>query len=300
MALARALVDRPAVLLLDEPLGALDLKLREQMQIELKQIQRASGITFVLVTHDQDEALTLADRVVVFSDGRVEQAGPAREVYERPATAFVAGFVGTSNVLGSDTVRGDRAGRWSVRPEKIAIGPADAPAPPDRTSVTGVVDELVYTGPTTRCVVALEGGGRLTVLLLNGAGERAVPERGQPVRLSWRPEHEVRLHDPSPGDPAPVRRLRRTTWEHGPRPRRTGRRRRPRCSPPAAVAAGERRRRQRRRPRRPRPRPTRAPSAPARGSCRCWPGPATPRTAPPARTSTGSPPSSSRPAARSR
>jgi putative spermidine/putrescine transport system ATP-binding protein len=205
VALARALVDRPAVLLLDEPLGALDLKLREQMQIELKQIQRASGITFVLVTHDQDEALTLADRVVVFSGGRVEQAGPAREVYERPATAFVAGFVGTSNVLGSDTVGGDRAGSWSVRPEKIAIGPADAPAPPDRTSTTGVVDELVYTGPTTRCVVALEGGGRLTVLVLNGAGEHGVPERGQHVRLSWRPEHEIRLHDPSPGDPAPVR-----------------------------------------------------------------------------------------------
>jgi len=200
VALARALVDRPAVLLLDEPLGALDLKLREQMQVELKQIQRASGITFVLVTHDQDEALTLADRVVVFSRGRVEQAGPAHEVYERPATAFVAGFVGTSNLLGPDLV--GRAGSWSVRPEKITVGPADVSVPAVRTSTTGVVEELVYTGPTTRCVVALEGGGRLTALLLNGAGERAVPERGHRVRLSWRPEHEIRLHDPSSGDPS--------------------------------------------------------------------------------------------------
>jgi len=173
------------------------------MQVELKQIQRASGITFVLVTHDQDEALTLADRVVVFDRGRVEQAGPAHEVYERPATAFVAGFVGTSNVLGPDLV--GRDGDWSVRPEKITVGPAGDAAPPGRTSTTGVVHELVYTGPTTRCVVALEGGGTLTALLLNGAADEAPPERGQPVRLSWRPEHEIRLHDPSPGDPAPVR-----------------------------------------------------------------------------------------------
>src|SRR6185295_18105395 len=105
VALARALVGRPSVLLLDEPLGALDLKLREQMQVELQQIQRAAGITFVLVTHDQDEALTLADRVVVFDDGRVEQAGPPHEVYERPASAFVAGFVGTSNIIDGVSVR---------------------------------------------------------------------------------------------------------------------------------------------------------------------------------------------------
>jgi putative spermidine/putrescine transport system ATP-binding protein len=200
VALARALVDRPAVLLLDEPLGALDLKLREQMQVELKQIQRASGITFVLVTHDQDEALTLADRVVVFSDGRVEQAGPAAEVYERPATAFVAGFVGTSNVLGSALI--GRDGTWSVRPEKIAVGPPAESAPAGHTSVPGTVAELIYTGPTTRCVVDLDAGGQLTALLLNGATERPAPERGEPVRLSWRPEHEVRLHDtPQPENP---------------------------------------------------------------------------------------------------
>jgi putative spermidine/putrescine transport system ATP-binding protein len=196
VALARALVDRPAVLLLDEPLGALDLKLREQMQIELKQIQRDSGITFVLVTHDQDEALTLADRVVVFSDGRVEQAGPAQEVYERPASAFVAGFVGTSNVLGPDAARVvlGRDGSWSVRPEKIALGTLNAPVPPGRTTATGAVDELVYTGATTRCVVALDAGGVLSVLLPAGPDDAPVPERGAKVRLSWHREHEIKLH----------------------------------------------------------------------------------------------------------
>ena len=179
VALARALVDQPAVLLLDEPLGALDLKLREQMQIELAGIQRDSGITFVLVTHDQDEALTLADRVVVFNDGRVEQAGPPTEVYERPASAFVAGFVGTSNII--DGV--------SVRPEKISMG-GEGPR-----GVEGTVDELVYTGATTRCVVTLDDGTALSVLLLNGAGATTVPARGERVRLTWHPEHEIQLKE---------------------------------------------------------------------------------------------------------
>jgi putative spermidine/putrescine transport system ATP-binding protein len=179
VALARALVDQPAVLLLDEPLGALDLKLREQMQIELAGIQRDSGITFVLVTHDQDEALTLADRVVVFNDGRVAQAGPPAEVYERPASAFVAGFVGTSNIV--DGV--------SVRPEKIIIG-GDGPR-----GAEGTVDELVYTGATTRCVVTLDDGTALSVLLLNGAGATTVPARGERVRLTWHPEHEIQLKE---------------------------------------------------------------------------------------------------------
>jgi putative spermidine/putrescine transport system ATP-binding protein len=183
VALARALVDRPAVLLLDEPLGALDLKLREQMQIELAQLQRSSGITFVLVTHDQDEALTLADRIVVFNDGRVEQAGPAHEVYERPASAFVAGFVGTSNIINGA----------SVRPEKITLTSKGAPVPDGVHSVEGTVDELVYTGATTRCVVALDAGDNLSVLLLNGATATTVPARGERVCLYWRPEHETRL-----------------------------------------------------------------------------------------------------------
>ena len=185
VALARALVDRPAVLLLDEPLGALDLKLREQMQIELAQLQRGSGITFVLVTHDQDEALTLADRVVVFNDGRVEQAGAPTEVYERPASAFVAGFVGTSNIV--DGV--------SVRPEKIGLAPAGAPVPDGRRGVEGTVDELVYTGATTRCVVALDHGATLSVLLLNGPEATAVPARGERVLLTWHPEHETKLKE---------------------------------------------------------------------------------------------------------
>jgi putative spermidine/putrescine transport system ATP-binding protein len=195
VALARALVDRPAVLLLDEPLGALDLKLREQMQIELKEIQRSSGITFVFVTHDQDEALTLADRTIVFSEGRVAQAGSPQEVYERPTSSFVAGFVGTSNVLAGEAAESvlGRDGSWSIRPEKISVAAADTPAVPDRTSADGVVEELVYTGATTRCVVALEAGGVLSALLLNGGADGQPLSRGQAVRLSWKPEHEIRL-----------------------------------------------------------------------------------------------------------
>jgi putative spermidine/putrescine transport system ATP-binding protein len=195
VALARALVDRPAVLLLDEPLGALDLKLREQMQIELKEIQRSSGITFVFVTHDQDEALTLADRTIVFSEGRVAQAGSPQEVYERPTSSFVAGFVGTSNVLAGEAAESvlGRDGSWSIRPEKISVAGADTPPVPDRTTAAGVVEELVYTGATTRCVVALEAGGVLSALLLNGGADGQPLSRGQAVRLSWKPEHEIRL-----------------------------------------------------------------------------------------------------------
>jgi putative spermidine/putrescine transport system ATP-binding protein len=196
VALGRALIVEPAVLLLDEPLGALDLKLREQMQIELKEIQRNSGITFVFVTHDQDEALTLADRIVVFSDGRVAQAGAPHEVYEQPASEFVAGFVGTSNVLGEQVARAvlEREGSWSIRPEKIAISDVDEPAPADLRHAVGTVEEVVYTGATTRCVVSLEAGGSLSALLLNGSGHDREITRGRSVRLSWHPDHEVRLN----------------------------------------------------------------------------------------------------------
>ena len=189
VALARALVDRPAVLLLDEPLGALDLKLREQMQVELTEIQRTSGITFVLVTHDQDEALTLADRVVVFNEGDVEQAGSARDVYERPASPFVAGFVGTSNVLGADVV--GRDGRWSVRPEKIALGTTGGPVADGATAVPGTVEEVVYAGATTRFVVGLPSGERVSTVALNVTADG--PRRGDAVVLSWDRAHEVRL-----------------------------------------------------------------------------------------------------------
>src|ERR1700712_728606 len=193
VALARALVGRPGVLLLDEPLGALDLKLREQMQVELQQIRRAAGITFVLVTHDQDEALILADRVVVFNDGRGEQAGAPRELYERPSTPFYAGVVGTSNLLRAEAARAllGRDGTWSVRPEKIRLADPDAPAPDGATTATGTVDEIVYTGATTRCLVALEAGARMSVLVVNDGGAARIPERGDAVRLYWQPEHEV-------------------------------------------------------------------------------------------------------------
>src|SRR5262245_29754719 len=161
VALARALVNRPRVLLLDEPLGALDLKLREEMQIELKAIQREVGITFVFVTHDQEEALTMSDRVAVFNNGRVEQVGPPAEVYEHPASAFVAAFVGTSNLLTGATAEKilGRSGVFSVRPEKIHLSlNADEVAGPGLISATGRVAEVSYAGPATRFVVDLDAG----------------------------------------------------------------------------------------------------------------------------------------------
>ena len=181
VALARAIVNRPRVLLLDEPLGALDLKLRQEMQLELKTIQRelSERITFVYVTHDQDEALTMSDRIAVFSDGRIEQVGTPGEIYERPVNEFVAGFVGTSNVI-------ERAGRrYMVRPEKIRmLGEAEA----DPASLQGVVREVAYLGAVTRYVVELEQGEAMVVLRqnLDMSAARAQQERGRKVRLAWR------------------------------------------------------------------------------------------------------------------
>jgi putative spermidine/putrescine transport system ATP-binding protein len=200
VALARALVNRPRVLLLDEPLGALDLKLREEMQVELKAIQREVGITFVFVTHDQDEALTMSDRVAVFNHGQVEQVGPPAEVYERPATAFVAGFVGTSNLLTgavAERVLG-RTGVFSIRPEKIHVSLNGAPAAEGSIQADGRVAEVVYAGPTTRLVVDLEGGQRLVVLQQNQQTTSAdvAALRDKPVSLSWRPEHVVAVPAP--------------------------------------------------------------------------------------------------------
>ncbi|SEB32617.1 putative spermidine/putrescine transport system ATP-binding protein [Amycolatopsis tolypomycina] len=192
VALARALVNRPKVLLLDEPLGALDLKLRQAMQLELKQIQRDVGITFVFVTHDQDEALTMSDRIAVFNDGRIEQVGPPEEVYERPASAFVAGFVGTSNLLGgpaAEAVLG-RPGLFSIRPEKIRIDDDLAePAAAGHTGATGTVTDVVYAGATVRYSVTLDAGGRLSVVRQNTDG---VLSAGR-VRLSWRNEHSFQV-----------------------------------------------------------------------------------------------------------
>jgi putative spermidine/putrescine transport system ATP-binding protein len=198
VALARALVNRPKVLLLDEPLGALDLKLRREMQIELKQMQRELGITFVFVTHDQEEALTMSDRIAVFRDGRIEQVGTPVEIYEEPSTPFVAGFVGTSNLLDGAVAQrlvGD-PGPVSIRPEKITLHPGHVAAADGegRCVATGVVGEVVYLGASTHWVVDLDGGGRLTVLQQLGSSSTASRgRRGEPVTLSWQRVHVIRL-----------------------------------------------------------------------------------------------------------
>ncbi|HEY3531086.1 MAG TPA: ABC transporter ATP-binding protein [Nocardioides sp.] len=176
VALARALVNRPKVLLLDEPLGALDLKLRREMQLELKQIQRDVGITFVFVTHDQEEALSMSDRVAVFREGRVEQVATPVELYERPASSFVAGFVGTSNRLRAETARQllGTPGEYAVRPERLRVVPAGTSGAPGELSLPGRVTEVVYLGPTTHAIVALEDGATLTVSRPN-AGNASEP-----------------------------------------------------------------------------------------------------------------------------
>jgi putative spermidine/putrescine transport system ATP-binding protein len=197
VALARALVNRPRVLLLDEPLGALDLKLREQMQVELKEIQRQVGITFLFVTHDQEEALTMSDRIAVFSQGRIEQVGSPADVYERPATSFVAGFVGTSNLLTGPAAQQilGRPGTFSVRPEKIRIGAPDGEPGPDDDSAVGVVREVVYVGSATRFLVDLDVGGTLVALQQNLQTSSMDVQglRETKVRLSWRKEHEFQV-----------------------------------------------------------------------------------------------------------
>jgi spermidine/putrescine transport system ATP-binding protein len=215
VALARALVNLPKVLLLDEPLGALDLKLRKGLQIQLKQIQRDVGITFVYVTHDQEEALTMSDRIAVMQAGRIEQMGPPEEVYERPDTTFVAGFIGVSNLMpGTATsVDGNRARvkldsgveldapangvttgeriHAVVRPEKLQIQTANGSGPADGPSVEGIVEASVFLGTATQIVVALAEDVKMTVLVPNASeAERArLPGGGARVRLSWQPEH---------------------------------------------------------------------------------------------------------------
>src|SRR5690349_8449175 len=199
VALARALVNRPRVLLLDEPLGALDLKLREEMQIELKAIQQQVGITFIYVTHDQAEALTMSDRLAVFNHGRIEQVGAPAEVYERPATAFVAGFVGTSNLLSGSVAEQivGRPGTFTVRPEKIRLAEPEAPTAPDETSATGRIRDVVYLGPDTRFVVALDAGADLVVTQQNLAttSTEALALQGKAVRLIWKRQHDLAIED---------------------------------------------------------------------------------------------------------
>jgi putative spermidine/putrescine transport system ATP-binding protein len=199
VALARALVNRPRVLLLDEPLGALDLKLREDMQVELKAIQREVGITFIYVTHDQQEALTMSDRIAVFNSGRIEQVGTPAEVYERPATPFVAGFVGTSNLLRGDAaaaIVGER-GTFTVRPEKIRLAEPSAVAGPDEMSAAGVIRDVAYLGSDTRYHVALDAGGELVVTQQNleTSSMDALAARGRAVRLIWKRQHNFPIRD---------------------------------------------------------------------------------------------------------
>ncbi len=206
VALARALVNRPRVLLLDEPLGALDLKLREEMQIELKTIQRDVGITFIYVTHDQDEALAMSDRMAIFDHGRIEQVGPPAEVYESPATAFVAGFVGTSNLLTDATAQAvlGRSGTFTVRPEKIHLEEIDLPVPAGSYSATGRVHDVVYLGSDTRYHVELDEGGSLVVIKQNVAtsSSEALAQKGRSVRLVWEERHALPLGDVSVSTPA--------------------------------------------------------------------------------------------------
>jgi spermidine/putrescine transport system ATP-binding protein len=216
VALARALVNRPRALLLDEPLGALDLKLRQHMQMELKRIQREVGITFVYVTHDQSEALTMSDRIAVMKDGLVEQLAAPREIYEQPATKFVAGFIGTSNLLAgtvqkvsadtavlalgpSDRIIIPADGTMSagdtidltVRPEKISIAKQQPDG--DLSVVTGTVSEVVYLGTYNSYMVVLAGGAEITVFEQNVHDSTSTAERGDSVWLSWKPRHSYAL-----------------------------------------------------------------------------------------------------------
>jgi putative spermidine/putrescine transport system ATP-binding protein len=189
VALARALVNRPKVLLLDEPLGALDLKLRQEMQIELKHIQQEVGLTFIYVTHDQEEALTMSDRLAVFSRGRIEQVGTPAEVYERPATGFVAGFVGTSNVLSGEAARAitGSAEAFTIRPEKIRLVSPRTEVRSDVWVADGHVRDVAYIGALTKYIVALDAGGSLVVFQQNleTSSMEALQVKDRPVRLIW-------------------------------------------------------------------------------------------------------------------
>jgi len=193
VALARAIVNGPPVLLLDEPLGALDLKLRQEMQVFLKALQTELGMTFVYVTHDQEEALTMSDRLAVFNGGKIEQVGAPAEVYEHPDTEFVAGFVGVSNVL--ERRLNGRPRRFTVRPEKIHILEEHEPAEPGAEFETGRIRDVVYVGMVTRYAVELDEGGELMVIRQNleTTSSEALEARGRRVRLAWRPEHTYEI-----------------------------------------------------------------------------------------------------------
>jgi putative spermidine/putrescine transport system ATP-binding protein len=192
VALARAIVVKPKVLLLDEPLGALDLKLREQMQVELKALQRALGITFIFVTHDQEEALSLSDRVAVFNAGRIEQLGTPRELYETPASQFVAGFVGTSNIFSDDEASAilGESGSVSVRPERVNIAAAGSKGASGQIVLDGIVGEVIYLGTANR-VICEVAGKQISVLHQSDDGQ--IPERGARVSIVIAKDDLVRL-----------------------------------------------------------------------------------------------------------
>ncbi len=200
VALARALINNPQVLLLDEPLGALDLKLRQQMQVELKSIQQRVGITFIFVTHDQEEALTMSDRIAVFNHGRIEQIGSPAEIYEHPASAFVAGFVGTSNLVNGEVARRITGSEitFSIRPEKIQLSAGESGRVADNSYVAeGKVRDVIYLGLYTRYLVELEGGGDLVVVEQNlkTTSMDVLEIKGQKVRLHWKKEHMRQVGD---------------------------------------------------------------------------------------------------------
>jgi spermidine/putrescine transport system ATP-binding protein len=225
VALARALVNRPRVLLLDEPLGALDLKLRKRLQVELKGIQRDVGITFAYVTHDQEEALTMSDRIAVMNQGRIEQIGDPEEVYDRPSTTFVAGFIGVSNLMPGTVRKSGEQGEVEldsgvqvrtnadgfqsgerchavVRPEKLTIGSPNG----DQPSVEGLVESSLYLGTSTQLIVWLEGDVRMTVLVPNTdeAQRQQLPGGGAKVKLSWAPEHMHVVRESKTNGAAPM------------------------------------------------------------------------------------------------
>jgi spermidine/putrescine transport system ATP-binding protein len=212
VALARALVNTPAILLLDEPLGALDLKLRREMQIELKKIQREVGVTFVYVTHDQEEALTMSDRIAVMNDGLLQQVGRPMEIYDRPVNGFVAGFIGTSNLLTGEIVgdqlnlsggvsvslahsngfdAGDRV-TLSIRPERVAFGEHLGP---EMVAFPAQVADVIFLGSTTHVAVVLPGDHRLVAISTHMARDKLVA-RGDRVEVGWRPEDALVLRDP--------------------------------------------------------------------------------------------------------
>jgi putative spermidine/putrescine transport system ATP-binding protein len=197
VALARALINHPKVLLLDEPLGALDLKLRQQMQVELKSIQQRVGITFIFVTHDQEEALTMSDRMAVFNEGRIVQIGSPAEIYERPASPFVAGFVGTSNLVSGEIARRitGSTDMFSIRPEKIHLDSTSREPDQDMFCIDGVVRDVVYLGLFTRYLVEIEGGSDLVVVEQNlkTTSMDVLAAKGQRVRLHWHKNHINRV-----------------------------------------------------------------------------------------------------------